>query len=284
MPDWLEISLRTLSSVVILFLITKALGKRQISQLSLFEYITGITMGNIAAYISLDLDNNWYLGILSLAVWVSVSVGMEFWTLHNKTVRDFVDGRGTVLIQKGILKQEGLKKERITIDELLEQLRKKDVYRVADVEFAIMEQSGEINLMLKKEHQPITPAMLGWHIAEEEEPQTVVMDGLVLEHALDTASRDRNWLKRELKKQKLKLEDVFLAQIDATGQLSVQTGEVSISGNQPKSPKDQIKQLLQQYEDELHMLEQFAKNDDDKIDYRKAIEQLKSLTPQKQQL
>ncbi|GGG62390.1 DUF421 domain-containing protein [Paenibacillus radicis (ex Gao et al. 2016)] len=276
MPDWLEISLRTLSSVVILFIITKLLGKRQISQLSLFEYITGITMGNIAAYISLDLDNDWYLGIVSLAVWVGISVAMEFITLKSKSIRDVVDGRGTVLIDKGVLLRKNMRKERITLDEMLEQLRKKDVYRVADVEFAIMEQSGEINVMLKKEHQPLTPDMLGWRLPQTIEPQTVVMDGHAVDRSLEVAGKDRNWLKRELEKQKVKMEEVFLAQIDSQGELAIQTGTESKAHNPSTKPKDQIAELLKQYEDELYMLERFAMNEDDKLDYRDAINKLKT--------
>ncbi|MFF2091559.1 DUF421 domain-containing protein [Paenibacillus sp. NPDC058174] len=275
MPDWLEIALRTLSAVVILFIITKLLGKRQISQLSLFEYITGITIGNIAGYISLDLDNDWYLGIVALAVWVGISVAMEFITLRSKAIRDVVDGRGTVIIDKGVLLRKNMRKERITLDEMLEQLRKKDVYRVADVEFAIMEQSGEINVMLKKEHQPVTPDMLGWRLPQEVEAQTVIMDGNVVERSLEVAGKDKDWLDGQLKKQKIKLEDVFLAQIDSQGDLSVQTGTESKAHNPSTKPKDQIAELLKQYEDELYMLERFAMNEDDKMDYRDAINKLK---------
>lgn len=71
-PDWLEVIIRTFSAVTMLFLITKILGKRQISELSLFEYITGITLGNLVGYISLDTDTSWYLGFLAVLVWVSV--------------------------------------------------------------------------------------------------------------------------------------------------------------------------------------------------------------------
>lgn len=276
MPDWIEIALRTLSSVVVLFTITKLLGKRQISQLSLFEYITGITIGNIAGYISLDLDSEWYLGFVSLAVWVTVSVGAEYVTLRSKRIRDVVDGRGTVLIEKGVLSSDNLRKERMTIDELLEQLRKKDVYRVADVEFAIMEQSGEINLMLKKEYQPLTPDMLGWKLPKEVEPQTVIMDGHIMEKSLEASGKNLDWLKSELVKKHLKSEDVFIGQIDAKGELSLQTGKRSIEEAKKTKPKDQIQQLLDLYEGELHLLEKFATSEDDKIDYRQAIEQLKA--------
>lgn len=125
MPNWLEIVVRTTAAIVILFVMTKILGKRQISQLSLFEYITGISIGNIVGYISLDLDNLWYLGFISLAVWAAVSVGLEFLTMKSKKVRDVIDGKGTVLIQDGQLIKKNMHKERLTMDEMLEQLRKR---------------------------------------------------------------------------------------------------------------------------------------------------------------
>lgn len=125
MPEWLEVMIRTLSAVTMLFLITKILGKRQISELSLFEYITGITLGNLVGYISLDTDTSWYLGFLAVFVWVAVSAAAEFLTMKSKKFRDIVDGRSTILIENGAVIQENLKKERLTIDEFLEQLRKK---------------------------------------------------------------------------------------------------------------------------------------------------------------
>ncbi|MCK6076792.1 hypothetical protein KZX70_18185 [Paenibacillus silvae] len=87
-----------MSAVTLLFIITKMLGKRQITELSLFEYITGITLGNLVGYISLDTDTSWYLGFLAALVWVSISVGAEYLTMKSKKVRDVVDGKSTVLI------------------------------------------------------------------------------------------------------------------------------------------------------------------------------------------
>ncbi|NIK79578.1 uncharacterized membrane protein YcaP (DUF421 family) [Paenibacillus castaneae] len=271
MPDWIEIIVRTMAAMVILFALTKVLGKRQISQLSLFEYITGITIGNIAAYISLELDNLWYLGIVSLIVWVGVSVGMEFATVKSKKMRDIVDGKGTVLIKNGQLIKKNLLKERLTMDEMLEQLRKKDVYRVADVEFAVMEQSGEVNVLLKKEYQPITPELLGWKIAPGREAKTVVIDGNILEDVLHEAGYDRNWLLHELKKNKLKEEDVFFAQIDSNGELQLQTGieGLQTSGNQTK-PGDRVSMLLEQFEAELVRLERLSRNESDRRIYQTA--------------
>ncbi|WP_145945318.1 DUF421 domain-containing protein, partial [Paenibacillus sp. IHBB 10380] len=108
MPDWLEIALRTLLAMGVLFVLTKILGKRQVSQLSLFEYITGITIGNLAAYVSLDLESTWYLGLVSMTIWTVVSLGIEFLQLKSKTARDLFDGKATVLIKDGKIMEDNL--------------------------------------------------------------------------------------------------------------------------------------------------------------------------------
>ncbi|WP_010273246.1 DUF421 domain-containing protein [Paenibacillus senegalensis] len=221
MPEWLEITYRTLVAVLVLFLMTKLLGKRQVTQLSVFEYITGITIGSLAAYISLDLEAKWYLGIVSLTVWVVVSLLIELLQLKSKVARNIIDGQARVMIRDGKILEDNLKKERINSEELLDQLRQKNVFRAADVEFAIMEPNGKLSVMLKKENQPITPKLLGIKVAPEREPQTVIMDGTRLDKPLADLGYSRQWLDTELEKIGVTLENVFLGQIDAFGQLYV---------------------------------------------------------------
>jgi uncharacterized membrane protein YcaP (DUF421 family) len=221
MPDWVLTVLRTLLAIAVLFVMTKLLGKRQVSQLSLFEYITGITIGSMAAYISLDLEANWYLGIVSLAVWVLVTLGIELLTLKSKAARDFIDNKTTVLIKDGKILEDNLKKERLTADELLENLRGKNIFRTADVEFAVMEQNGLINVLLTKENQPLTPKDLNIRTVNEQEPQTVIMDGVILDEPLATMGLNREWLHTELEKIGVTIDNVFLGQTDAYGQLYV---------------------------------------------------------------
>lgn len=279
MPSWFEIVLRTLAAITILFALTKVLGKRQISQLSLFEYITGISIGNIAAYISLDLDNLWFLGLVSLTVWVSVSVGMEFLTMKSKKARDFIDGKGTVLIKDGQLLKKNLHKERLTLDEVLEQLRKKDVYRVADVEFAVMEASGDVNVMLKKAYQPLTPDALGWQVANEREPMTVMLDGDIQDEMLASAGRNRDWLLHQLSQRNLKQEEVFFAQIDSNGDLLLDTGvESKQPQNSQSKPKERVAMLIEQFEAELVRLESLSRNESDRRVYQTAIDRFQAST------
>nr|WP_216855665.1 DUF421 domain-containing protein [Paenibacillus qinlingensis] len=200
---------------------TKLLGKRQVTQLSFFEYITGISIGNLAAYISLDTDTKWYLGLVAIGVWVLCTLGIEFLQLKSKKSRDFIDSKGTILIRDGKVMEDNLKKERLTSDELMEQLRKRSVFKVADVEFAIMEPSGEINVLLTRENQPLTPKHLGIKVAPEKEPQAVIMDGVIMDEPLATLGFSRAWLNSELVKIGVTVENVFLGQVDSYGQLFV---------------------------------------------------------------
>jgi uncharacterized membrane protein YcaP (DUF421 family) len=220
-PTWIEISYRTLIAVVGLFAFTKILGKRQVSQMSMFEYITGITIGNLIGYISLDTDRKWGHGLVAIAVWAIVSLGISFMQIKSKKMRDLIDGKGTVLIKDGKILENNLKKERLTSDELMEQLRKKMAFKVADVEFAIMEPSGDINVLLTKENQPLTPKDLGIKVAPEKEAQMVIMDGKIMDEPLAVLGLSRAWLNTELEKLGVAVENVFAGQVDSYSQLYV---------------------------------------------------------------
>lgn len=239
MPEWVEVVTRTLAAVVVLFALTRLLGKRQISQLSFFEYITGITIGDLAATISLDVKGTWYLGIISLSVWVIVSLGIEFLQLKSKKARDFIDSKSTILIKDGKILEDNLKKERLTNEELLEQLRGKDVFKAAEVEFAIMEPNGEINVLLKKQNQPLTPSQLGIQVGPESEPQTVILDGKVMDEPLATRGLNRRWIHTELEKLGVSLDNVYIGQVDAYGQLYV-----DLFDDKVKVPEPQQKAVL----------------------------------------
>jgi uncharacterized membrane protein YcaP (DUF421 family) len=282
MPEWLEVITRTLFAVVVLFFLTKLLGKRQVSQLSFFEYITGITIGSLAAYISLDTDKTWHLGLIALIVWVAVSLGIEFLQIKSKKARDFIDFKSTVLIKDGKILEENLKKERLTTDELLEELRKKDVFRVADVEFAIMESDGAINVLLTKENQPLTPKDLGVTVPPEKETLAVIMDGEVLDQPLDSMSLTRGWLQGKLELLGVNTQDVFLGQVDSYGEVTVDLYADKIKVPKPQE-KPQLYATLKKAEADMEMFSLSTQNKEAKKMYEDAskelLEMVKTLKP-----
>lgn len=243
MPLWLEVIVRTLVSVIVLFALTRLLGKRQVSQLSFFEYITGITLGSITAYVSMDIDTDWYLGLISMGVWVLVSFGIEILQLKSKKARNLIDSKGTVLIKDGRILEDNLKKERLTNEDLLEQLRKRSIFKAAQVEFAVMEPDGEINVLLKNEYQPLTPSHLGIKVSPEPEPQGVILDGEIMDEPLSTLGLNRQWLYTELQKIGVSVDNVYLAQVDGYGQLYVDLYDDLIQVPEPQQKATLLAQL-----------------------------------------
>ncbi|SFD46448.1 Uncharacterized membrane protein YcaP, DUF421 family [Lentibacillus persicus] len=221
MPGWVEIMIRSVVFLIVLFLITKALGKKQMSQLDIFQYITGIVIGSIVAIHVTDVTTNAMYGFIALAVWLVIPIAVEFAQLKSKRFRNIVQGKTTVLIQNGKIMEDNLKKERYSTDDLLKELRNNHIFNAREVEFAVLEPTGKVNILPKKENQPITPKVLGATVAPEKEPQTVVMDGKALLEPLANASLNTNWLETELAKMNVSIENVFLAQVDSDGQLTV---------------------------------------------------------------
>jgi uncharacterized membrane protein YcaP (DUF421 family) len=239
MPAWLEVAIRSVSILIGLFIITKILGKKQLSKLSFFEYIVGITIGDIAGTMSMDRGINLTEGITSILIWALFPVFISYISLKSKKFRDFVEGNSTVFIKNGKVLEDNLKKEKYTLDELLEQLRKKNVFRVADVEFATLETNGDLSILLKRDKQPLAVGDVFPNPAPIKEPQTVIMDGKILDEPLATMGLNRGWLKEELDKQGAAIENVFLAQVDSYGQLTI-----DLYNDKIQVPKPQQKQLL----------------------------------------
>ncbi|MBF7147147.1 DUF421 domain-containing protein [Bacillus toyonensis] len=239
LPEWTLVILRSVFILIMLFAITKWLGKRQISQLSFFEYIAGMTIGDIAAQVSTGLDQKFFHGVFAILIFAAVPFFTGILSLKNKTARDFFEGKSTVLIKDGKILEDNLKKEKYTSDELLELLRGKNAFSVADVEFAVLEPSGELNVLLKKDRQPLTAKDVGLKVPNEKEPQTVIMDGNVLDEPLSSSGHNRAWLHSELEKLGVVIENVFLGQVDSYGQLTI-----DIYNDTLQMPSPQNKPLL----------------------------------------
>lgn len=221
MPDWLDVFVRALLFLIILFLVTKMLGKKQLSQISYFEYVTGITIGSIGTEVITGLERKITVGIIGIITTAALPFIVGLISEKSKKFRDLIEGKGTVFIKDGKIMEDNLKKERYTTDELLALLRKKDVFQVSDVEFAILETTGDLSVMLKKENQPLTAKDLNLTVASVKEPQTVIMDGEILDEPLSTIGRSRGWLHTELEKLGVTIENVFLGQINSYGELTV---------------------------------------------------------------
>lgn len=266
MPDWLEIVIRSFSLLIVLFFLTKWLGKKQISQLNIFEYITGIVLGGIVAIHSIDLEVNIFYGLLAMFIWFIIPFTVNFISLKSKPFRDFTLGKSTIFIQDGKIMEDNLKKEGFSSDDLLEHLRSKDIFQAADVEFALMEPSGTLSVLPKKENQPLTAKDLGIKLAPIKEPQTVIMDGEMYLEPLANASLNPNWLETELDKINVSIENVFLGQVDSDAQLTVDLYDDKIAVPAP-SEKPLLLATMKKCQADLELFALATKNEQSKQTY-----------------
>ena len=262
MPEWIDVIVRAVMFLLVLFIITKILGKKQIAQLSMFEYVTGITIGNIGAELVTGLDQKIHLGIIAIIATAAVPYASSQITLRSKIVRDFFDGKGTVIMQDGKVLEENLKKEKVTTDEFLEMLRKEGVFEIAEVDYAVLEANGILNVLLKKENRPLTAKDLNIKVQKEIEPVTVIMDGVILNEPLVRIGKKHEWLKNELAKMDVLVDNVFLGQVNSYGELTV-----DLYNDQVQAPTPQEKPLLyatmKKCQADLE-LSAFSSNEDDK--------------------
>ncbi|WP_130860854.1 DUF421 domain-containing protein [Gracilibacillus phocaeensis] len=233
MPDWLDVAVRVILFLIALFLLTKLLGKKQLSELSYFEYVSGITIGSIAAEVIINTDNKIWHGIIGICVFSLFIYLVEIFSVHSKQFRDFVEGSGTVIIKDGKVLEENLKKEHYTTDELLQLLRGKDIFDLSEVEYAVLEAKGSVSVLPKKDFRPVTRKDLGLASVNEKETQTVIMDGEILKESLTATGKNLEWLKTELDKKNITIENVFLGQVDTYGALTVDLFDDKIQVPEP---------------------------------------------------
>ncbi|WP_100331188.1 DUF421 domain-containing protein [Bacillus xiapuensis] len=239
MPQWLDVTLRSLSFLIVLFIITKLIGKRQISQLSFFEYITGITIGSIAAEVSLVRERSVLDGLVAIVIWGLIPLLAGYLALKSKAFRGVVEGSSTIFIKDGKVLEENLKKEKYTIDELLSLLRKNNIFSITDVEYAVLEHDGSLNTLLKKDKQPLTRKDLNLPQLNEKEPHTIIMDGRLLLDSLAESGKTKEWLNEQLEAAGVSLENVFIGQVNTYGEL-----DVDVYDDQLQTPTPQERPLL----------------------------------------
>jgi len=236
MPEWVVTGLRSAGVFALTLLGVRLLGKRTISRLTLFDLVIVVAIGTLAAVLSLN-PPGLVDGVIPLVVWIALPVTIYFLSLKFKTVRDIYQGKETVLINHGKVLDEKLRETRLASEDLLGMLREKDVFNFADVEFAVLEPTGDVSVLLKKNQQSVTPKTLGMTVAEESVPQTVVLDGNIMDEALTAMGLNRGWLATELDKAGVALENVFIAQVDSTGQIYLDLFDDSIQIPKPTTRK-----------------------------------------------
>lgn len=219
--EFIKLLLTSCLSVFSLFVIAKIMGHKQISQLDFFDYITGITIGSIAAELATELEKPWK-PFVAMVIYGTVAVALSLLTSKLPRIRKYINGTPTIIMNGGKIYRKNLKKAKLDLSEFLMLCRQEGYFNLKDIQTAIFEYNGRITVLPVSTKRPMNP--LDMNIIPEVETinTEVIMDGSVLDGNLKRLGLDKNWLKGELKQQGINSEkQVFLALCDNNNQLTV---------------------------------------------------------------
>jgi uncharacterized membrane protein YcaP (DUF421 family) len=221
MQGWIEVALRSFLGFVLLLVIARLFARKPLGEASQLEFGLIAAVAVILAIGSIQLTIPIPYLLIALLIWAGGALCITLLSMKNASFRSVIYGKGIPIMKDGKILEDNMKKQHLNTDELLRKLRAKQVFQVADVEFAVLEGNGELNVLVKKEQQPITAKMLHHQVPPIKEPETVIMDGKILNEPLATRGLSQEWLKTELKKMDAIVENVFMAQINEYGQLTI---------------------------------------------------------------
>lgn len=212
MNEALVVLARSIIAFATLFIFARLLGKQQVSQLTFFDYVLGITIGSIAASLSIDLESRAWPHWVGLAVWTLAVLGIQIASTKSTAAAKVFMGEPVVVIRKGKLLEEAMGRMRYTTAEMLEQLRNQGVFDISTVEFAVMESDGQLSVLLKPEHRPATVQDLALTPQGGGMSAQLIYDGQVIQENLQAAGVDTAWLAKQLQQQGINnASQVFLA-------------------------------------------------------------------------
>lgn len=218
----IKVIILSFSSVIILFLLTKIIGSREISQLSMFDYINSITIGSIAAEMAINVESNFLHTLTAMIIYTIMILLFAF--LSNKSVilRRYINGTSLILYNNGMLYKQNFKKAKLDLNEFLISCRNKGYFNLADINTAILEPNGQISIIPIASEDAVKNKNLNINSEQEEFTYNVILDGKIIEKNLSASGKNMNWLNKKLKEQKISdINDIFLATCDKDSNLSI---------------------------------------------------------------
>lgn len=218
----LKIASLSLGSLIILFILTKLMGNREISQLSMFDYIVSITIGSIAAEMSTALEDDFIEPLVAMVIYAVISIVISIISNKSLKIRRLIYGNSLILLDNGELYRKNFKKAKLDLNEFLTQCRTNGFFNLNDIQTAILESSGKISFLPKSSKRAANPSDFNLNPEEEKVCVNIILDGVLLKDNLYKTGNDEIWLQKQLVSQNInKIEDIFLATCDSNNNLSV---------------------------------------------------------------
>ena len=219
--DYIKVILTSLLSVVALFIIAKIMGHKQMAQLDFFDYISGITIGSIAAELATELEEP-QRPLIALIIYCVVSVVLTLITGKFPKARKYVNGSPTILMNNGKLYRKNLKKAKLDLSEFMVLCREQGYFDLNDVQTAVFEHNGKLTVLPVSTSRPLTPEDMNLQPKPNSISTEVIMDGRILDENLRRMGLDAKWLKKQLREQGYKsANEIFLGLCDKDNKLTL---------------------------------------------------------------
>ena len=215
--------LKTAMTFFVLLILTRFLGKKQVSQLTFFNYVTGITIGSIAADIVCNANEPFVDELLGLIFWCVLTEGLDFIGLKSGFMRKLFDGQPTIVIKKGTIVKKSLQSARLNMDDVSMLLREQSIFSITEVEYAILEPNGNLSVMKKSPKQQVVREDMNLPPpANNYLPSEIIVDGKLIAQNLKEFNLDEAWLVTQLNKNRIyAYKEVLYAEIQADGSLYI---------------------------------------------------------------
>lgn len=223
--DFIKVILTSLLSAVALFIIAKIIGHKQMSQLDFFDYITGITIGSIAAELATELEEP-LKPFIAMVVYGVVSFFLSVLTSKLQRLRKFVNGTPSIIMDSGKIYRNNMKKAKLDLSEFMVMCRQQGYFNLSDIQTAVFEYNGNLSILPVSDKRPVNPSDLKIETQKEYISTEVIMDGRVLHENLKRLNLDLKWLEGQIKVQGFSnVSEVFLGICDNDNQLTLYSGE-----------------------------------------------------------
>jgi uncharacterized membrane protein YcaP (DUF421 family) len=220
----LELTGRILLSFITLLIMARIMGRKEISQMTFFNFISAITIGTIGGALITDPAFTIWEGVYSLIGWTLLTVGMGLLDIKSKKARKLIEGEPIVLINNGKIMDKAMRKVRLDVDALKVMLREKNVFSLNDVEFAIYETDGKLSVLKKETKQNLTKSDMNLQpkLNKHPKPTDVISDGVLNVENLSKLQLDQQWLQKQLDQAGIdSISDVFYAEVQKDGTLYI---------------------------------------------------------------
>ncbi len=219
--DFLHTFITAPVSLVLLFIVSRLIGNKQMADLNLFDYINGITIGSIAAELAIGEPDELWQCLIALILYAVVVILLSMLSQKSIVLRRLFTGKAIVLYDRGKIYKKNFTTAKIDMNEFLTMLRCKGYFSLDDVETAYLEQSGQMSVLPKENKRPVNASDLKIRVHQTRPEIIVISDGKVLTRNLKDTGNNIEWLNRQLKIKKLKINEVFAAVCDGYNNLKI---------------------------------------------------------------